>query len=103
MHHYRTRVLQVQRCIPEVCAEQTLSACLKQPCALNYLGRPMGSTWFRIPPPLSSVLTVFGMLQLRAIGILNRVDPLVSSSNCYVELGVLVSRKRRLKLLNVIQ
>ena len=47
--------------------------------------RPMGSTRFRIPPALSSVLAVLGTLQLRAVGILNRVDPLVSASNLYVD------------------
>ena len=41
----------------------------------------MGSTRFRIPPALSSVLAALGTLQLRAVGILNRVDPLVSASN----------------------
>ena len=49
--------------------------------------RPMGSTRFRIPPALSSVLTAFRTLQLRAVGILNHVyiiiDPLVLSSNYY--------------------
>ena len=45
----------------------------------------MGSTRFRIPPALSSVLAALGTLQLRAVGILNRVDPLVSASNLYVE------------------
>ena len=44
----------------------------------------MGSTRFRIPPALSSVLAALGTLQLRAVGILNRVDPLVSASNLYV-------------------
>ena len=44
----------------------------------------MGYTWFRIPPALSSVLAVLVMLQLRAVGILNHVDPLVSSSNYYL-------------------
>ena len=39
---------------------------------------------FRIPPALSSVLTVHGTLQLRAVGILNRVHPLVSPSNLYI-------------------
>ena len=43
-----------------------------------------GSTWFRIPPALSSVLAALGTLQLRAVGILNYVDPLVSSSNYYI-------------------
>ena len=44
----------------------------------------MGSTRFRIPPALSSVLAALGTLQLRAGGILNRVDPLVSASNLYI-------------------
>ena len=44
----------------------------------------MGSTRFRIPPALSSVLAALGTLQLRAVGILNRVDPLVSASNLYI-------------------
>ena len=38
-----------------------------------------GSTWLTIR--ISSVLAVLGMLQLRAVRILNHVDPLVSSSN----------------------
>ena len=46
----------------------------------------MGSTRFRIPPALSSVLAALGTLQLRAVGILNRVDPLVSASNLYLEI-----------------
>ena len=45
----------------------------------------MGSTRFRNPPALSSVLAALGTLQLRAVGFLNRVDPLVSASNYYVE------------------
>ena len=45
----------------------------------------MGSTRFRNPPALSSVLAALGMLQLRAVGFLNRVDPLVSASNYYIE------------------
>ena len=44
----------------------------------------MGSTRFRILPALSSVLAALGTLQLRAVGILNRVDPLVSASNLYL-------------------
>ena len=44
----------------------------------------MRSTRFRIPLALSSVLAVLGTLQLRAVGILNRVDPLVSPSNYYI-------------------
>ena len=44
----------------------------------------MGSMRFRIPPALSSVLAALGTLQLRAVGILNHVDPLVSSSNYYI-------------------
>ena len=39
---------------------------------------------FRIPPALSSVLAVLRTLQLRAVGILNRVHPLVSPSNLYI-------------------
>ena len=49
----------------------------------------MGSTRFRIPPALSSVLAALGMLQLRAVGILNGVDPLVSASNLYLVLSKL--------------
>ena len=45
----------------------------------------MGSTRFRIPPALSNVLAALGTLQLRAGGILNRVDPLVSASNLYLQ------------------
>ena len=44
----------------------------------------MGSTQFRIPPALSSVLAALEMLQLRADGILNCIGPLVSVSNYYV-------------------
>ena len=44
----------------------------------------MGSTRFRNPPALSSVLAALGMLQLRAIGFLNHIDPLVSASNYYI-------------------
>ena len=44
----------------------------------------MGSTRFRNPPALSSVLAALGTLQLRAVGFLNRVDPLVSASNYYL-------------------
>ena len=44
----------------------------------------MGTTRFRIPPALSSVLAALGTLQPRAVGILNRVVPLVSSPNYYL-------------------
>ena len=44
----------------------------------------MGSTRFRNPPALSSVLAALGTLQLRAVEFLNRVDPLVSASNYYL-------------------
>ena len=48
------------------------------------LARASGSTWFRIPPALSSILAALGTLKLRVVGILDHVDPLVSSSNHYV-------------------
>ena len=51
----------------------------------------MGSTQFRIPPALSSVLAALGTLQLRAVGILNRVDPLVSASNLYIYIHTLLA------------
>ncbi len=44
----------------------------------------MGSTRFRNPRALSSALALLGMLQPRALGFLNRVDPLVSASNLYL-------------------
>ena len=46
----------------------------------------MGSTLFRDPQALSSALAVLGMLQPRAFGSLNRVDPLDSVSNYYIVL-----------------
>ena len=57
----------------------------------------MGSTRFRIPPALSSVLAALGTLQLRAVGILNRVDPLVSASNLYVVSRVSAHGRLRLR------
>ena len=45
----------------------------------------MGSTLFRDPQALSSALTALGTLQPRVFGSLNRVDPLDSVSNYYVE------------------
>ena len=59
----------------------------------------MGSTRFRIAPALSSVLAALGTLQLRAVGILNRVDPLVSASNLY--LGICMTRSRDIVALTV--
>ena len=53
----------------------------------------MGSMRFRIPPALSSVLAALGTLQLRAVGFLNRVDPLVSSSNYYIVNSSLIMHK----------
>ena len=44
----------------------------------------MGSTLFRDPQALSSALAALGMLQPRAFGSLNRVDPLDSVSNYYL-------------------
>ena len=44
----------------------------------------MGSTRFRNPRALSSALAALGTLQPRALGFLNRVDPLVSVSNLYL-------------------
>ena len=45
----------------------------------------MGSTRFRDPQALSSALAAFETLQPRAFGSLNRVDPLDSVSNYYLE------------------
>ena len=45
----------------------------------------MGSTLFRDPQARSSALAALGTLQLRALGSLNRVDPLDSVSNYYIE------------------
>ena len=42
--------------------------------------RSIGTTRFRIPPALSSILAL-GTLQSRAVGILNRIDPLVPLAN----------------------
>ena len=53
-------------------------------CALNELDASTNGR-FRNPPALSSVLAALGTLQLRAVGFLNRVDPLVSASNYYLE------------------
>ena len=43
----------------------------------------MGTTQFRIPPALSSILAALGTIQPRAVRILNRVVPLVSLPNYY--------------------
>ena len=43
----------------------------------------MGSTLFRDPQAQSSTLTTLGMLQPRALGSLNQVDPLDLVSNYY--------------------
>ena len=45
----------------------------------------MGSTLFRDPQARSSALAALGTPQPRAFGSLNRVDPLDSASNLYVE------------------
>ena len=44
----------------------------------------MGSTLFRDPQALSSTLASLGMLQPRAFGSLNRIDPLDSVCNYYI-------------------
>ena len=44
----------------------------------------MGSTLFRDPQARSSALAALGMLQPRALGSLNHVDPLDSVSNYYI-------------------
>ena len=56
-------------------------------CYVSVLNRPMkmmvlrskpvstGSTGFGMPRPLSSALATLGMLQPRALGVLNPVDP----------------------------
>ena len=44
----------------------------------------MGSTLFRDPRARSSALAALGTLQPRALGSLNRVDPLDSASNYYL-------------------
>ena len=44
----------------------------------------MGSTLFRDPQARSSALAAYGTLQPRALGSLNRVDPLDSVSNYYI-------------------
>ena len=46
----------------------------------------MGSTVFRDPQARSSALAALESLQPRAFGSLNRVDPLDSVSNYYIEL-----------------
>ena len=43
----------------------------------------MGSTVFRNPRALSSVLAALGTLQPRDLGFINTVDPLDTVSNCY--------------------
>ena len=45
----------------------------------------MGSMLFRDPQARSSTLAALGMLQPRALGSLNRVDPLDSVSNYYID------------------
>ena len=45
----------------------------------------MGSTRFRNPRALSSALALLEMLQPRALGFLNRVDPMDSMSNLYID------------------
>ena len=44
----------------------------------------MGTKQFGNPQALSSALTVLGMLQPQAIGLLNRLVPIVLASNYYV-------------------
>ena len=46
--------------------------------------RPMGTKRFSNPQALSSTLAALGMLQPRAIGLLNRLVPLVLASNYYI-------------------
>ena len=46
----------------------------------------MGSTLFRDPQARSSALAALGTPQPRAFGSLNRVDPLDSASNLYLDL-----------------
>ena len=50
----------------------------------------MGSTLFRDPQARSSTLAAFGTPQPRAFGSLNRVDPLDSVSNYYVDIIIIV-------------
>ena len=50
----------------------------------------MGSMRFRNPRALSSILAALGTLQRRALRFLNRVNPLVSVSNLYLEFNVSV-------------
>ena len=45
----------------------------------------MGSTLFRDSQALSSALAALGTVQPRAFGSLNRVDPLNSVSNYYLD------------------
>ena len=51
----------------------------------------MGSTRFRNPQALSSVLASLGTLQPQVFGFLNRIDPLVSASNYYIAAHVFYS------------
>ena len=53
--------------------------------SVRQLDHAMGSTRFRNPRALNSALAVLGTLQPRALGFLNRVDPLVSVSNLYLD------------------
>ena len=53
-------------------------------CYIVTHAQPMGSTVFRNPQALSSALAALGLLQPRAFGFLNTVDPLVSVSNYYL-------------------
>ena len=48
----------------------------------------MGSTLFRDPQARSSALAPLGTPQPRAFGSLNRVDPLDSASNLYIDKAV---------------
>ena len=50
----------------------------------------MGSTLFRDPQARSSALAALGTLQPRALGSLNRVDPLDSVSNYYIDFWCIV-------------
>ena len=59
----------------------------------------MGSTLFRDPQARSSALAALGTPQPRAFGSLNRVDPLDSASNLYIDtakFNVITNRSPRL-------
>ena len=60
----------------------------------------MGSTRFRNPQALSSTLASLGTLQPRAFGFLNRIDPLVSVSNYYIDSNKRNSGNNSLNLLS---